>query len=129
MDAALGEVRRVLRPGGLAYISEPVFAGSFNEILRMFHDERMVREAAFHALGRAVASGELELVSETFFEAPSRFESWEAFDEQVLQVTHTDHRLERDLYERVREAFLGRMSADGALFHIPCRVDLLRRPG
>ena len=56
MDHAMAEICRVLKPGGLAYISEPVFAGEFNEILRLFHDEKAVREAAFSAVERAVAS-------------------------------------------------------------------------
>jgi 2-methylisocitrate lyase-like PEP mutase family enzyme len=55
MDQALAEIRRVLKPGGLAYISEPVFAGEFNEVLRLFHDESIVRREAFSAIERAVA--------------------------------------------------------------------------
>lgn len=39
MEQALDEIRRVLVPGGVAYISEPVFSGEYNEILRLFHDE------------------------------------------------------------------------------------------
>jgi ubiquinone/menaquinone biosynthesis C-methylase UbiE len=71
MDQALADIRRVLKPGGLAYLSEPVYAGEFNEILRLFHDERAVRDAAFAAIQRAVHGGALELVSQTFFSAPS----------------------------------------------------------
>jgi ubiquinone/menaquinone biosynthesis C-methylase UbiE len=50
MEQALNEVHRVLKSGGLAYISEPVFQGDFNNILRLFHDEEAVREAAFNTL-------------------------------------------------------------------------------
>ena len=38
MDTAMGEICRVLKLGGMAYISEPIFAGEFNEILRLFHN-------------------------------------------------------------------------------------------
>ena len=40
-------------PGGLLYVSEPVFAGALNEVMRVFHDEEVVRAAALAALHRA----------------------------------------------------------------------------
>lgn len=43
MPRALGEAARVLRPGGHLYVSEPVFDGPFNEVVRLFNDERVVR--------------------------------------------------------------------------------------
>ena len=46
LDQALAEVHRVLRPQGLLYVSEPVFAGALNEVMRLFHDEEIVRAAA-----------------------------------------------------------------------------------
>ncbi|MGM0477542.1 MAG: class I SAM-dependent methyltransferase, partial [Pseudomonadota bacterium] len=80
MDAAMAEVARVLRPGGLAYISEPVFAGDFNEVLRLFHDESEVRRAAFEAVRRAVDQGVLELSEQRFFNTRNDFEDFAAFE-------------------------------------------------
>lgn len=128
MDQAMAEIARVLRPGGLAYISEPVFAGEFNEILRLFHDEKIVREAAFSAVEQAVAAGIFELVEERFFSTPGHFDSFEQFEERILKVTHTEHRLAPDLYQRVREQFMRHMTPQGADFQNPLRVDLLRKP-
>jgi len=127
MDHAMAEISRVLRRGGLAYISEPVFAGEFNEILRLFHDEKMVREAAFSAVERAVSAGKFELASERFFSTPSHYESFAQFEERILNVTHTEHRLSPDLYQRVREQFMRHMTPQGADFQMPLRVDLLRK--
>ena len=42
-------------------LSEPVYAGEFNAILRLFHDEQQVREAAFAAVCRAVERNVLTL--------------------------------------------------------------------
>lgn len=129
MDQALAEIRRVLKPGGRAYISEPVYAGEFNEILRLFHDEKRVREAAFAAVERAVASGLFELAAEKFFATPSHFDGFGQFEDRILKVTHTQHRLSSELYQAVRDKFMGHVTTQGADFFMPIRVDLLRKPG
>ncbi|OWW18092.1 class I SAM-dependent methyltransferase [Noviherbaspirillum denitrificans] len=129
MDQALDEIRRVLVPGGIAYISEPVFAGEYNDILRLFHDEGMVRAAAFAALERAVASGKLELVDEIFFNARLRFPDFAAFEEKVIGATHTRHHLSPALLAEVRARFAPHLTPSGAEFHTPMRVDILRKPG
>lgn len=129
MDAALSEIARVLKPGGLAWISEPVFAGDLNEVFRLFHDEKLVREAAFAAIRKAVADGRLLLDKQIFFNTRSYFESFEQFDQRMIRVTHTNHQLAPDLYQRVREKFESYLTPDGATFLNPQRVDLLRKPG
>ncbi len=129
MDAALAEIARVLAPGGLAYFSEPIYAGEFNAIMSLFHDERAVREAAFAALVRAVASGRFELAAERFWRAKRRFEGFAEFDERLIRATHTEHRLSPAVYAAVRERFLRHLAPDGsATFEQPMRVDVLRRP-
>ena len=127
MDDAFAEIQRVLKPGGLAYISEPVYAGDFNEILRLFHDEKAVREAAFAAEMRAVSLHRLALVTQKFFLSPMHFTDFRQFDEQVLGVTHTEHKLSPELYEEVRLKFNRHMTPDGADFFMPIRADLFRK--
>jgi SAM-dependent methyltransferase len=124
---AFAEIHRVLAPGGLVYISEPVFGGDYNEIMRLFHDEERVREAAFAATREAVASSRFALVSQTFFLAPVGFRSFADFEQKVINVTHTEHRLSNELYQQVRARFEGHMTDDGARFEAPFRVDLLRK--
>ncbi len=129
MDAALGEIARVLKPGGLAWISEPVYAGDLNEVFRLFHDERIVREAAFAAIRKAVDAGRLSLEKQYFFNTRSHFESFDQFDQRMIQVTHTNHQLAPDLYRQVREKFESYLTPEGATFLSPQRVDLLRKAG
>lgn len=128
MDQALTEIRRVLKPGGLAYFEEPVFDGEYNEIMRVFHDEEFVREAAFLVLKRAVASRLMELVTERFFVTPKRFRDWQQFEKKIREETHTEHRLTPAQWEVVKTRFMRSMRPEGALFMQPLRVDLLRRP-
>ena len=128
MNDAMSEIRRVLKPGGLAYISEPVFAGSFNEVIRLFHDESAVRLAAFEAVSRAVDASVLELVEETFFTNILRLKHFGQFEAGVLNVTHTDHDLTPELLQEVKEKFESNQGDDGYVFDAPNRVDLLRKP-
>lgn len=127
MDNAFSEIHRVLKPGGIVYISEPIYAGDFNEILRLFHDEKAVREAAFAAEERAVSSHRLTLVTQKFFLQPMHFESFGQFEDQVLKVTHTDHKLSPEIFEEVHLKFNKHMTPNGADFYMPIRVDLLRK--
>jgi ubiquinone/menaquinone biosynthesis C-methylase UbiE len=127
LDQALSEVHRVLRPGGLAYVSEPVYWGDFNALLSLFNDEQEVRELAFQALRRAVENGFFELEVEQFFQVPSTYTSWEQFEERFIKVTHTEHDIDPPLFQRIKSAFLTHMTADGAHFLKPHRVDILRK--
>ena len=128
LDDALAEIDRVLVPGGLAYLSEPVFAGAYNAIVRIFHDEERVRLAAFEAVRRAVASGRFELACERFFLAPVAFASFADFERRVIGVTHTQHRLTPQQLDATRTAFCKHLGPEGAAFRQPMRVDLLRKP-
>ena len=128
MVPALREVARVLKPGGLAYISEPIFAGDLNDILRLFHDETRVRQAAFEAIRAAVDDGTYELVDEIFFNAPVVFKDFDEYQRKVIGVTHTRHQLTPTVHAEVRARFMRGMTAEGAAFAMPMRADLLRKP-
>ncbi len=128
MSRALGEIARVLRPGGLAYISEPVYQGDFNDILKLFNDEEEVRKLAFAAVKESMNSGGMELVEQIFFNSPGHYRDFAEFEDRMLNVTHTEHDIDAHLYEKIRTSFMAHMTEDGAHFLKPSRVDLLRKP-
>jgi ubiquinone/menaquinone biosynthesis C-methylase UbiE len=129
MDDALDEIARVLKPGGLAYLSEPVYAGRFNEILKLFNDEKTVRQAAFDAVVRAVGRGSLELVEEIHFASESRFSGFAEFEQRILGATHSEFAIDETLFARIHDRFAACTESDGsAVFHNPMRADILRKP-
>jgi SAM-dependent methyltransferase len=127
MDRALAEIRRVLKPGGLFYCSEPVYWGPFNELMRLIEDERAVREAAFDALTRAVDDGAFALEREVFFQSEGVYPDWSVFEERFIRVTHSERHLSPGRIAEIRTAFERHLTPEGARFLKPHRVDLLRR--
>lgn len=128
MDQAMREIARVLVPGGWVYVSEPVYAGEFNELVKRFHDEGEVRAAAYAALHRAAEHRLLSWDREVVFKAPLHFSDYEDFHRRIVQVTHSDHHLPAELTRELREHFERHVGADGAHFVREMRVNFLSRP-
>lgn len=128
MPKAFSEISRVLKAGGSLWISEPVFAGEFNEVLRLFHDEEQVRAAAFNATENVVNQGQFELTEQLFCATESRYADFSEFDQRIIQVTHTNHQLDPALYDKVKDKFNEHIGPQGAVFYNPIRIDHLRKP-
>ncbi len=127
LPQALGEVARVLRPGGFLYVSEPVYAGEFNDLVRLFNDERVVRAAAQCALDEALRTDTWDAVDERRFMTSVKFRDFAEFEQRLMRPTFADHRIDDGLLARVRDAFGPHCGADGARFVRPMHVRLLRR--
>ena len=127
MQQALSEIHRVLRPRGLLYVSEPVFSGALNEVMRLFHDEDVVRAAALRTVHEAVSSGAWEQVTECFFGMPVRYKDFADFEQRMIGVTYLSHRLDTPTLAAVRSRFEPHMTDQGAKFVRPMRVNLLRK--
>lgn len=128
MGVAMGEIHRVLKPGGFAYISEPVFAGDFNDVLKIFHNEERPRKAAFEAMKAAVEAGDFVSLTQVFFNTYGHYSNFEEFEKYVIGATYNDYRLDAALLEKVKSKFNEYMAEDGAHFLSPNRVDLLQKP-
>jgi len=127
MNQALGEIERVLRPGGWLYVSEPMFEGALNELIRVFNDEQVVRAAAQTAVNAAIATGRWVRVAERRFETPVHFASFAEFERRMMYPTFADHHIDDSKTTTVRKLFEAHAGADGAHFTRPMHVQLLRR--
>jgi SAM-dependent methyltransferase len=129
MAQALGEVARVVRPGGHLYVSEPVYGGAFNEVIRVFNDEGVVRAAAQAALDDALGTGAWTQVAERQFEMPVRFRDFADFEQRMMRPTFADHFINETILATTRAAFERHVGPDGAGFNRPMHIRLLRRMG
>ncbi len=126
---ALDEAARVLRPHGYLYVSEPVYGGPFNELIRLFNDEGVVRAAAQAALDAALRADVWEQVAERFFEMPVSFEDFADFEQRMMRPTFADHHIDDAKLAAVSAAFAPHMTAGGARFARPMHVRVLRKRG
>ena len=128
MDQSLAEIARVLKPGGWLYVSEPVFAGEFNELVRLFNDEKAVREAAQQAVDRALASRRWQQLHDVRFETPVRFSSFEDFEKRMLHPTFAERQVDDATLQQLRRQYASHADRDGQVnFTRPMHVRLLRR--
>ena len=124
---ALEEIARVVRPGGHLYVSEPVYAGDLNALIRHFNDEGIVRAAAQMALDQALLGHDWKQVTERRFDVPVHFRDFADFEQRMMRPTYADHQLDERKIAAVRDAFEPHCSAAGARFTRPMHVRLLQR--
>lgn len=129
LDAALSEAARVLRPGGVLYVQEPVAEGPYFELLRPVDDETAVRAAAHAAIGRAGDHG-LRRQRELRFDSDLVHPDFASFRDRVVLADAKRATAFEGLEDELRARFeaTAERTADGAYrFRHPMRVDVLRR--
>lgn len=126
---ALAEAARVLRPGGLLHISEPVAEGPHFELIKPVHDETLVRAAAWRAIREEAGALGLEAVSEKVHPHVARYPGYEAFRERIVTINPDTAPAfaAKDALMRAAFARLGRAEEGEVAFDQPTRVNLLRR--
>ena len=127
MADAFAQIHRVLKPGGVLFLSEPVYAGAFNDVMKIFHDEGEVRAAAIRAIDRAVSAGGFTLQRHVDFQSPVAFSDFENFRTRMMNVTHSSFVFTPELVARIRQAYEAHQAPGGARFVRPMRVDVLVR--
>jgi hypothetical protein len=125
---ALKEAARVLKHGGILYVSEPLAEGPYFELMRPVHDETEVRRRAYETLCQANLYGflpEQELVHVN--SVPIK--DFGAFERRIT-LTNPEIRMRFDeQVEELRQNFerLGEKGEHGRIFDQPMRVNVYRK--
>ena len=130
MDAALAEAARVLKPdSGFLCVVEPGMEGAHFPLMRAFHDETKVRNAAQAALERSAPRLFRSVELFRYVQYP-RYADFEAYVARVLGLTFNDIKRERVETDEVRALFeAGRTDkGDYYAFEQPMLLDFCRGP-
>ncbi len=113
MDAAFAELARVLRPDGQIYICEPEYAGPFNDILRLFHDEGIVRAAALDAIKRA-STGEFKIIETIDYIRIVNFSNLDDFRKRMMGMPWLKNKITSVIEAEVAAAWKDYSVTDGS---------------
>jgi len=121
------ELARILKPEGFIYVIEPVAAGELNDVMQLFHDERVVREAAQSAL-ETLAIPYYQEVKEMTYEMPVSYASWEDYQSKYVSSSYnTQSYSAADVQsELVKSRFLKLAESTGYKFKSPIKVTYMR---
>ncbi len=104
MAQALEDAARVLKPGGILYIMEPIAEGAYFEATRMVNDERAVRAKALEAIEALPGRG-FTLVESIIYRTRKDYDSFEAYRAEQSARGPKREALFREQGAAIRERF------------------------
>ena len=128
LPKALKEAARVLKHGGVLYVSEPLPEGPYFQLMKPAHDETLVRRRAQEVLRHAPEFGLLLERQLTHLDTV-KFKDFQAFHDRITSInSETRARFDdQDQEFRTRFESLGEQEEDGWSFEQPMRVTVMRR--
>ncbi len=125
---ALKEVARVLKSGGLLYVSEPLPEGAYFELMKPAHDETRVRNEAQEALRHAPDHNMLLERALNHIDTVL-LADYNAFHDRITAINPETRERFMESEAVIQDNFnrLGTKTEEGWLFDQPMRVTLFRR--
>jgi len=128
---ALEEAARVVKPGGVVYVQEPIAAGAHFELMRPIEDETFVRAKAQEAIAAAAQGPALRAELEAVYDAPIRRGNFEEFKAELIAVDAGRRAGIEAAETTLKAAFeaAGEVRDGATWFDQPSRLSLLRKVG
>jgi len=128
-EAVFKELRRVLKPDGFVYVIEPVAAGDLNEVMRLFHDEAVVRASAQKALD-TLAIPNFSDTSVVNYRITQQFGSWDDYQAKYVGKSYntSSYTIGDVQNDAVKARFLELGTPTDFKFECPVKVTYLRNP-
>ncbi|MGE3643210.1 MAG: class I SAM-dependent methyltransferase [Beijerinckiaceae bacterium] len=126
----LAEAARVLAPGGILYVMEPVASGHYHEATKVVNDETIVRREAYDAMLAMLDKGFTE-TKEMMYRQRRVFDTFEEWrDDQIDRDEKRKAKFDADP-DGVRERFVSLADKDGGKlgFDQVFRVNVLKKAG
>ena len=126
---AASEAARVLTPGGVLCIVEPVASGAAYELFRLVEDEAAVYDSSYRFILELAASADFQQDLEELFVDAYLYPNYEEFRDHLLVVDETRQTVLADAESTMRDRFahLGQAVEGGRSYDQVHRLNLLRR--
>lgn len=123
------ETARVLAPGGVLCIIEPLASGAAYELFQLVEDEADVYDASYRLIRELASSADFQQDLEEFFVDSYVYRNYEEFADHILIVDEKRKMVLTDLENSLRDRFdnLGVIVEGGRSYDQVHRLDLLRR--
>lgn len=130
LDDALKDTLRILRPGGVLVIVEPLAEGSFFKAMQPVNDETVVRAHALDALARLIGEAPEHLERHERYELPIHFDDPESFLEYLHKAEPARAKDIRAQHETVMQALEDHATQDenGFTLVTPMSIWVFRIP-
>jgi len=124
LAGALGEARRLLKPGGRLCIAEPIAEGANQYVMALYHDETEVRRAAADAMA-AFARPYFRSETEVRYRERRAFANFDEFAALAIAGTRFNSYTAEDvLSSAVRGRFDEMFAIHGPDFDLPVRLNI-----
>lgn len=127
MQESIDEAFRVLKATGFMMINEPLLEGSYNDVIKPFHDETEVRLQAIAAINDFAKPLYSEW-KQYFYTTETVYKSFEEFTDYYLNISYSFMNPDIIISDIVRERFEATREGEVYVLRQPMRIDYFTTP-